>query len=168
MIRGAHHKWAWKYSLSLWRRLTEVLRDQSPKPSWLQQLTVPVCWEGYLTGALGSLSPAVMPSSFPTVLRSGQFFFLFPLVNLYQLLHKNQAHFLWGLFLALFSLSCCLEWSLFTTVLNWLLLGKESAIDVYILTLSWAVVENSASKKAVASTWRHKWAQLCFFLAFTY
>lgn len=132
------------------------------------------CWlclravERLPAGSLGSLSPAVMPPSFPTVPQSGQFFFLFPLVNLYQLLHKNQAHFLWGLFLALFSLSCCLERRVFTTVLNWLLLVKERAIDVYILTLFWAMVENSAFYKAVDSTQRCKWVQLCFFPTFTH
>lgn len=124
-----------------------VLRTQSPKPkAFLASATDFNCkqWKVYLAGALGNPSPAVMPSSFPTVPQSVQFFFLSPLVNLCQLLHKNQAHFLRGLFLASFSLSCCLERSLFTTVLNWLLLVNESMINAYILTLLWVMGENSA------------------------
>lgn len=125
-----------------WRGCSLYAQDPETKAQSLPRFSHWLPVEVYLVGALGNPSPAVMPSSFPTVPQSVQFFFLSPLVNLYQLLHKNQAHFLRGLFLAPFSLSCCLERSLFTTVLNRLLLVNESSINACISTLLWVVVEN--------------------------
>lgn len=132
-----------------WRGCSLCAQDPEPK-AFLASATDFHCkqWKVYLSGALGNPSPAVMPSSFPTEPQSVQFFFLSPLVNLYQLLHKNQAHFLRGLFLAPFSLSCCLERSLFTMVLNRLLLVNESSINACISTLLWVAVENSPPSRS--------------------
>lgn len=130
-----------------WRGRSPCAQNPEPTAQSLPRFSHWLCkqWKVYSAGALGNPPPAVIPSSFPIVPQSVQFFLLSPLVNLYQLLHKNQAHFLRGLFLVPCSLSCCLERSLFTMVLNWLLLVNESTINVYILTLSWVMVENSAS-----------------------